>query len=151
MDPSGSRVGELDEVALARAQRGDRVALGRVIEVYEDRVFRLLRRMLFQSPSDVEDVAQEVFVKVIKGLKGFDPRGPAPLSGWILTIAARTAIDQIRKRRPNEPIPEAAFDGVAAMDLAAEGRLRYFADAHVIPRGSRSACPRWRRWSARRS
>jgi RNA polymerase sigma-70 factor (ECF subfamily) len=38
-------------------------------------------------------------IKVLEALPRFDPRGPAKLSTWILTITARTCIDALRTRK----------------------------------------------------
>ena len=50
----------------------------------------------------VEDLAQETFLRVFKALPSFDRNGPARLSTWILTIATRRAIDELRRRRPQQ-------------------------------------------------
>lgn len=50
----------------------------------------------------VEDLAQDTFLRVFKALDTFDRSGPARLSTWILTIASRRAIDELRRRRPKQ-------------------------------------------------
>src|SRR5213075_1447342 len=45
-------------------------------------------------------IAQDTFLAVFNRLAQFDPGGSAKLSTWILTIAARRAIDEVRKQRP---------------------------------------------------
>lgn len=52
---------------------------------------------IVQQQEDVEDIAQEVFMKVYRQLKRF--RGDARLSTWIAKIAYNTAISYIRKKR----------------------------------------------------
>jgi RNA polymerase sigma-70 factor (ECF subfamily) len=99
------RACELDAVAIEAAQAGDRHARRRLVLVYQDRVFHLLRRMLGPSgvgPDAIEDFAQEVFLRAFVALARFDVRGPAKLSTWLLTIATRRAIDALRdaSRRP---------------------------------------------------
>jgi RNA polymerase sigma-70 factor (ECF subfamily) len=92
--------GDLDDVTLARAQRGDRDAFRRLVERYERPVFALLSRMLYRSGREflVEDLAQETFVRVFRGLPDFGRDGRMNLLAWILTIATRLAIDELRKR-----------------------------------------------------
>jgi RNA polymerase sigma-70 factor (ECF subfamily) len=98
---------ELDELTRARAARGDRDAFRRLVERYQRPVFALLSRML-RDHTLVEDLAQETFVRVFRGLPGFGADGRLNLSGWILTIAARLAIDELRRRAlRTEPIEEA--------------------------------------------
>ena len=94
----------LDELTLARAQRGDRSAFRRLVEVHQGPVEALLSRMLVGRSGEVEDLAQETFLRVHQALPGFDPAGPAKLSTWILTIATRLAIDLLR--RPPRVWPE---------------------------------------------
>ena len=56
---------------------------------------------IVQRQEDVEDVCQEVFIKVFRQLKRF--RGDSRLSTWIATIAYNTGISHIRKQiRQNE-------------------------------------------------
>ncbi len=90
---------ELDDVTLRRAQRGDVGACRALVECYEVRVFALIGRMLGHrgQPADREDLAQETFLHVFKALGNFSQLGTAKLSSWILTFAARRAIDHLRK------------------------------------------------------
>lgn len=89
----------MDDLTLARAQRGDRRAQTALINAYADPVHRAVFRILAGRSELVEDVTQEAFLKVIKGLPRFDVRGSATLKTWVLTIAARTAIDAGRRAR----------------------------------------------------
>ena len=88
---SASPTGELDEVSLERARRGDDGARRQLIVHYQDRVFRFLWRMLACRGQGalVEDLCQETFERVLRALSGFSSVGPARLSTWILTIAVR--------------------------------------------------------------
>ena len=101
---------ELDELTLARAQRGDDRARRDLVDRYQRPVFALLSRMLFKSSQQqaLEDLAQETFLRVFKALPGFTRGGPARLSTWILTIATNLAIDHLRKRRvPTDTLTDA--------------------------------------------
>ncbi|MCB9565904.1 MAG: sigma-70 family RNA polymerase sigma factor [Myxococcales bacterium] len=102
---------ELDEMTLVRAQRGDARARRALVERYQRPVFALLGRMLHGQRRDlIEDVAQDTFLRVFKALATYDRQGPARLSTWILTIASRRAIDELRRRplahAPIEDVPE---------------------------------------------
>jgi RNA polymerase sigma-70 factor, ECF subfamily len=98
-EPSSARSRELDEVTLRRAQRGDEGACRDLVRCYERPVFALLSRLLGASRAPlVEDLAQETFLQVFRALGGFSPIGPARLSTWILTIASRRAIDELRRQ-----------------------------------------------------
>jgi RNA polymerase sigma-70 factor (ECF subfamily) len=92
---------ELDDTTLRRAAHGDADATRDLVERYQARVFALVSRMLSgRGRATIEDIAQDTFLVVFRRLGQFDPRGAAKLSTWILTIAARRAIDELRKQRP---------------------------------------------------
>ena len=106
--------GELDDVTLARAQRGDRAAWQALVEHHQPAVFALLGRLLGGGRrAQVEDLAQETFLAVFRQLAGFSPLGSARLSTWILTIASRRAIDELRRRPASA---SAAADSAAPAD-----------------------------------
>ena len=77
---------------------GETEKLRRVLHQHQAMVHALVSRMLVSDPGSVDDVCQEALIKVVRGLPRFDPRGPAPIERWILTIATRTAIDHLRRR-----------------------------------------------------
>lgn len=89
--------GELDRGLLARCQAGERAALRSFVEHYQRAVFALLSRIIGHVP-EVEDLAQETFLRAIRALPGFELDGAARLSTWLLTIATRLALDVCRKR-----------------------------------------------------
>jgi RNA polymerase sigma-70 factor (ECF subfamily) len=95
---------ELDALTLARARRGDPAALGALVRFYERPVFALVSRLLVGRRHAVEDVAQEAFVRVLRGIARFDPSGPARLSTWILTVTTRACLNSLRGRRREEPL-----------------------------------------------
>jgi RNA polymerase sigma-70 factor (ECF subfamily) len=87
----------VDELTLARARRGDAAAQTELVRQHETKVFALLGRMLGRASPQIEDLAQETFLKALRALPSFDPAGSATLSTWILTIATRLAIDAMRR------------------------------------------------------
>jgi RNA polymerase sigma-70 factor, ECF subfamily len=92
---------ELDQISLARAQRGDRAAFRSLVNAYQRPVHALIGRMLSSRSrhAEVDDLAQETFMRVYRALPDFESRGPGRLSKWILTIAARLALDELRRVR----------------------------------------------------
>jgi RNA polymerase sigma-70 factor (ECF subfamily) len=93
----------LDELTLRRAQRGDERAWRDLIARYERPVHSLIWRLLAgRARHRVEDLAQETFVRVLRALPRFDPAGPAKLSTWILTIATRLALNELRRPEHSE-------------------------------------------------
>ncbi len=114
-DTSRDESGELDPLALRRAQRGEPDACRAMVERYQRPVFALLARMLgTRGKGSVEDLAQETFLRAFHSLKSFDLTGAARLSTWLLTIASRLAIDELRRQGPPaEPIDDQLPDDQA--------------------------------------
>src|SRR3569623_1807370 len=101
----------LDELTLRRAQRGDERAWRDLIEHYQRPVHALVWRLLAgRARHRTEDLVQETFVRVLRALPKFDPTGPATLSTWILTIATRLVLNEMRRPEPasrdREPLRE---------------------------------------------
>jgi len=89
---------------------------------HERMVFGLLSRMLGRGP-EVEDLAQETFVRAYRAFPGFDPDGPAKVSTWLLTIATRLALDARKKKRLDQtPLDEEAPASSAAASPATPER-----------------------------
>jgi RNA polymerase sigma-70 factor, ECF subfamily len=118
------KLDELDDLTLQRARRGDARAFRALVETYQRRVFALVGRMLGRGRSSlVEDLAQETFLRVFRALPAFTPDGPARLSTWILTIAARLALDELARRRP-APSDELSAEPSASPSALAEVEAR---------------------------
>jgi len=117
--------GELDELTLRRAQRGDQRAWRDLVERYQQPVHAVIWRLLAgRAQHRAPDLAQETFVRVLRALDRFDPAGPAKLSTWILTIATRLALNELRRPEPSvldaEPIaPERADTNIERKRLGA--------------------------------
>jgi len=100
-------VAEIDELTLARARRGDSPALSALVRHYQRPVYALVARLMVGRPGGaLDDVAQDAFIRVCRGLPRFDPGGRARLSTWILTVATRTCLNALRDgRRAEAAIP----------------------------------------------
>ena len=61
---------------------------------YRRRVFGMAHRIV--GPSDAEEVAQEVFVRVFRGLASF--RGDSALSTWIYRLTVNAALSHLSRR-----------------------------------------------------
>ena len=85
------------QAAMLRAQRGDQEAFRTLVETCQDKVFRLVIRVLNCDRSTAEDLSQEVFLRVYRGLGRFD--GRAQFTTWLHTIAMNVCISEYRKRR----------------------------------------------------
>jgi len=97
----------LDELTLRRAARGDERAWRDLVARYQQPIHSLIWRLLAgRARHRVEDLVQETFVRVLRALPGFDPAGPASLSTWMLTIATRLALNDLRRPEHGEIIVE---------------------------------------------
>ncbi len=74
-----------------------------LVKQYERLVFHVAARLLNRQ-EDLEDVCQEVFIKVHQKLPEF--RGKSKLSTWIATIAYRVAINHLKKRKDGTEIDD---------------------------------------------
>lgn len=94
-------VAPFDELLLRRAQRGEERAWRELIAAYQAPIHALIWRLLAgRARHRVEDLVQETFVRVLRALPGFDPAGPASLRTWMLTIATRLALNELRRSEP---------------------------------------------------
>jgi RNA polymerase sigma-70 factor (ECF subfamily) len=75
---------------------------------------------LVGSPSEAEDIAQEVFVTVFKSIESY--RGEAKLSTWILRIAANHAKNRIKYLARRRTSGQELRDGTDATEMADEGK-----------------------------
>ena len=89
----GTQLPQVDPAIVADAQRGDRVAHGRLFEVYSPMVFTVARRILV-SPALAEDVLQETFIEVIRKIQAY--RGDADIGFWIRRIAVNKCLMHLR-------------------------------------------------------
>jgi len=79
---------EIDRQLVERAQRGDKQAFGLLVQKYQRRLARLLSRFI-RDPAEVEDVAQEAFIKAYRALPAF--RGDSAFYTWLYRIGINTA------------------------------------------------------------
>src|SRR5260221_3400598 len=92
---------ELDELTLRRAQRGEQRAWRELIARYQQPVHACIWRLLAgRAQHRAPDLTQETFVRVLRALPRFEPAGTAKLSTWILTIATRLALNELRRPDP---------------------------------------------------
>lgn len=84
---------------VARCRRGEEAAFRELVERYSPMVFALAGRLV-QAPQRPEDIAQEAFLRVYRGLPHF--RGDARLSTWIYRIVANVAFEARGKARPRD-------------------------------------------------
>jgi RNA polymerase sigma-70 factor (ECF subfamily) len=79
---------EADQVLVEQAQRGDKHAFELLVAKYQRKIFRLLSRLI-RDAAEIEDVAQEAFIKAYRALPNF--RGESAFYTWLYRIAINTA------------------------------------------------------------
>jgi RNA polymerase sigma-70 factor (ECF subfamily) len=67
-----------------------------LMERYEEKLFYYIRRISYFSKEDIEDILQEVFIKVYKNLNDYEDS--LKFSSWIYRITHNHTVDEIRKR-----------------------------------------------------
>lgn len=79
---------DLDLELVIRAQSGDKRAFELLVIKYERRIARLLARLI-RDQTEIEDIAQEAFIKAYRALATF--RGESAFYTWLYRIAVNTA------------------------------------------------------------
>jgi RNA polymerase sigma-70 factor, ECF subfamily len=104
--PDGTRDGVRhdDRELVRRAQQDDKEAFELLVERHKSRVFAVAGGIL-RNREDVEDVAQQVFLKAYFSLKRFDQR--AAFSTWLYKITVNECWDVLRKRKVRPLVFEA--------------------------------------------
>src|SRR5688500_8641267 len=109
--PTGETVGSggrTDAELVRLAQQGDAASFGGLYERHFDRVYSYLAFKL-GSPSEAEDVAEQVFLKALESLGSYKWTG-LPFQAWLFRIAHNLLVDALRRRsrRPTAPLEHAA-------------------------------------------
>jgi len=110
-----------EELIAAACIHGDRPSLDALIRRHLPQVRRAVFQMVLDDTA-ADDVTQEVFMRAIRGLKGFDRR--AKFSTWLFRIsmnAARTHLEKASRVRIADH--REAFDALPDKSPGPEGRL----------------------------
>ena len=96
--------GEEERALVRLAQNGTEAAFEELIRRHQQRVLALVGSIL-RRREDVEDVAQQVFLKVFISLKRFDLR--SAFSTWLYKITVNECWDYLRKKKVRPLVYEA--------------------------------------------
>jgi len=111
---------ELDRELVERVQRGDKHAFELLVSKYQRKLSRLLSRFV-KDQAEVEDVAQEAFIKAYRALPSF--RGDSAFYTWLYRIGINTAKNYlVAKSRRAPTITE--FDSEEAEEFDGGDQLR---------------------------
>src|SRR5438445_8701341 len=94
---------DADDVRLMQlVGRGDTVAFEKLVERHQALVAGTVARML-GSNSDVEDIAQQVFIRVWKSARRYVPR--AKFTTWLLKITRNLVFNEMRRTKRHAHVP----------------------------------------------
>ena len=102
-NPTGSAAEDAKDVrSMQLVRAGDTVAFEELVERHHRLVAGTVARML-GSNSEVEDIAQQVFVRVWKSAKRYVPR--AKFTTWLLKITRNLVFNELRRRSRHAHLP----------------------------------------------
>lgn len=108
---------EVDQQLVERVQRGDKRAFDLLVGKYQRKLARLLSRFV-RNPEEIEDVAQEAFIKAYRALPSF--RGESAFYTWLYRIAINTAKNYLMSagRRATTTSTSIDIDESETLDMA---------------------------------
>ncbi|MEX2260861.1 MAG: sigma-70 family RNA polymerase sigma factor [Bryobacteraceae bacterium] len=111
----------VDFELIERARRGDGVAFNQVVLAYQKRILGTIARLI-SRPEDVEDVGQEVFLRLYFSLDQL--RTAEVFEPWLYRLTVNAAIDYLRKqrRRQESRMADLSEQQVMLADAAAGGK-----------------------------
>jgi RNA polymerase sigma-70 factor (ECF subfamily) len=117
-----------DEAALVeRARRGDDDAFAALVRIGAPAALAAARRIT-RDAALAQDAAQDAFLRAYRALG--DYRHESSFAAWMRKIAVRTAIDLVRKRRPEDPLGD---DGpVSSGNASARAEEKRHEDADLL-------------------
>jgi RNA polymerase sigma-70 factor (ECF subfamily) len=126
-----------DAQLIAACRRGEARAMEMLYHQYKRRVFGMAHRIV--GASDAEEVAQEVFVRVFRGLAAF--RGDSQLSTWVYRLTVNASLSHLARRGrrqevSDEVLTEHAAPPVAERDPSLAARIE--AALSQLPAGYRA-------------
>lgn len=113
----------IDFDLIERARNGDDAAFNEIVRAYRKRILGTISRLIGR-PEDVEDVGQEVFLRLYFSLDQL--RAPEVFEPWLYRLTVNAAYDYMRKRRrrPESRMADLSELQVQHADAEAGGRRR---------------------------
>lgn len=87
---------EHEKRLIIEAQHGDETAFSELFQMHYSFLYKYIIKMTFDSII-AEDLLQDTMLKCFLHIKKYD--GSSKLSSWMITIATRTYIDYLRKKK----------------------------------------------------
>ena len=114
----------VDFELIKRAQAGDNAAFNEIVLAYRKRILGTIMRVIAR-PEDVEDVAQEVFLRLYFSLDQL--RTTEVFEPWLYRLTVNAAYDYLRKqrRRPEYRMSDLSEQQVLMADATAGGKVEH--------------------------
>ncbi len=118
-----------------------------IMQRYEQKLFWFVKRISNMQDEEIQDILQEVFIKVYKNLNDYDPK--LKFSSWIYRIARNHTISQFRKNsaRPNTTTIDDPDNNLAhnlASDLNIERDIDHILQQETIHKILKQIDPKYR-------
>ncbi len=94
---------EAERSVVNRAKKGDRNAMKQIYDCYSRYLAATCSRFLSDGEA-VNDVLQDIFVKIFTSIGNFDYRGEGSLKAWMRQIAVNEVLKLLRKRRRSDTV-----------------------------------------------
>lgn len=141
-----------ERICVERAARGEQEGIALLYDAYIARLYRYCLARV-GNETDAEDLAEEIFVKVLGAVDGFEWRDigseRSPFAAWLFRIAHNHVVSfhrratvhrRVVKDAPGEEVPEWVPDGRRGPQDLAETRLtieEVFAAVELLPEAQR--------------
>ena len=134
-----------------KAQQGDSLAFGSLVEPWRKPLFGYIYRMVMLR-QDAEDLLQDVLVRVLEGIRTY--RGEARFKSWLFGIATHVCLDHLRAKKrwrveaqligeQEATAIRREFEGLQRIDAAARNSASRFAStSRFVFRALRGRCRR---------
>ena len=96
-----------DQSLVDRCLSGDRQALETLVRDYQKPLYNAAYRIL-GNPEDAADATQAAFLKAIENLDRYDPN--YKLFSWMYRIAVNEALNQLKRKKNQQPLDDRAVD-----------------------------------------
>lgn len=105
---AGNQENEIDQALILRMGQGDEEALRDFILRYQDRVYGTVAKMIGNTGPDVEDLAQQVFLRIWKAAPRH--RAEAKISTWVMTVTRNLVFTFCTSRGNRREVSDVVLD-----------------------------------------
>jgi len=118
-----------EQTLVIRSQIGDEAAFQKLLQLYGPRLLGFARKMMQKSPDEAEDLLQEIWLSIFRGLPSLMDVGK--FRPWAFRIARDRVYREYRRRR----LPVAPIDDARVEELPETDELNSAANAEELHQG----------------